>query len=332
MSGFVDALHIIPVVRTLQHVWPQCQLTWIARHGAAELLKGIDDLEVIVLDAASFRAVRPLRKALGGRAFDVLLNMQTGLAANFLAVQITAAIKLGFGSQRSQAGQTLLCSHQIGNDYRVHPVDTAFQFLEALGIKQRKLVWDLPTGSIADLGLPPKRPILLLSPCVDRCQRPGRSWSAENYASLCDFALQAYNMKAVVVGDACAEETLMAQHIQRFSRAAVVNLCGRLETKVLINLIRHARVVVGSGSKALHLATACGRPAVGLFVHGNPVVDGPYLSHDFCVNKYPDAVMQTSGKTVDDVEWGHIVEDDEVMDLIGLEDVIGKLSLVMDLE
>ncbi len=328
----MDALHIIPVVRTLQHVWPNCRLTWVTGKENVALLEGIEGLEVIALEASPVRAVRQLRSAVAGKVFDVLLNMQQGWMANLLSVQIHALVRLGFDRQRSRRGQTLVCNGQISGDIRVHPVDMAFQFLEALGIEERQLVWDLPVGPEVEFDLPEGRPVLLLAPCVDHCQRAGQSWSAENYASLCDFALQAYNMKAVVVGGGSAEEALMAQHIQRFSRAAVINLCGKLATTALLQLIGQSSVVVGVDSEALHLATAAGRPAVGLFAHRNPACEGPYLSQDNVVDQYAEAVLQSSGKTVDEVTWGYTVSDEEVIELIRLEDVIEKLSAVMDAE
>jgi heptosyltransferase I len=74
------------------------------------------------------------------------------------------------------------------------------------------------------------------------------------------------------------------------------------------------------------MATAAGTPVIGLYATSNPDRTGPYLSRDLCVNRYPDAVKRYLGKRVADLRWGQRVRHPEAMELITIDDVIGKVN------
>lgn len=77
------------------------------------------------------------------------------------------------------------------------------------------------------------------------------------------------------------------------------------------------------------MATAVNTPVIGLYATTNPDRARPYLSADFTVNHYPQAVLDKYGKTVTEMPWGTRVRDSGTMDRITIEDVIGKLDKLM---
>src|SRR3954469_5307294 len=83
LSAIGDTCHVIPIIRTLQHVWPTTQLTWIIGKTEARLMKHVEGVELITVDKRTgLSGLRNLRGQLRGRRFDVLLHMQLALRSS----------------------------------------------------------------------------------------------------------------------------------------------------------------------------------------------------------------------------------------------------------
>ena len=55
-------------------------------------------------------------------------------------------------------------------------------------------------------------------------------------------------------------------------------------------------------------------------------MSGPYYSQDLVVDKYPEAVRDELGKSVDKTRWGGRVRNPDAMNRIAVEDVQPKLD------
>ena len=77
------------------------------------------------------------------------------------------------------------------------------------------------------------------------------------------------------------------------------------------------------------MATAVGAPVIGLYAATNPARSGPYLSRQWCVDKYDLAARRLLGKSAADLPWTTKIERPGVMDLITPDDVIKKLHSVL---
>ena len=65
LSAIGDTCHVVPIIRTLQHVWPATQLTWIIGKTEARLMKLVDGVELITVDKRSgLSGLRNLREQL----------------------------------------------------------------------------------------------------------------------------------------------------------------------------------------------------------------------------------------------------------------------------
>jgi heptosyltransferase I len=77
------------------------------------------------------------------------------------------------------------------------------------------------------------------------------------------------------------------------------------------------------------MASAVGTPVIGLYASTNPARSGPYLSRQWCVDKYEVAAQRILGKEAAKLPWTTKIERPGVMDLITPEDVIKKLHAVL---
>ena len=329
LSALGDTCHAVPVLRTLQQAWPATQFTWVIGKAEARLMGLIEGVEFITVDkrAGPFGARRELRRKLAGRRFDVLLHMQLALRASLLAQAIPAQRKLGFDRERARELQWLFTDAQIESRPREHVLDGFFGFAEALGVRERLLRWDLPLPpdalDYAARLIPDSRPTLVISPCSSHALR---NWSAERYAALADHASRRHGMRVILAGGPSAIEKAMGEAIGRHATTALVDQIGKDTLPQLLALLARATVLVGPDSGPAHMATMVGTPVIGLYAATRCARSGPYLSRQWCVDRYAEAARRFRKREPEELPWTHKIEEPGVMDLIPTDAVTGKLD------
>ena len=102
------------------------------------------------------------------RRFDVLLHMQLSLRAVCFRCVVRAP-SARVRQARARELQWLFTNARIAPRSREHVLDSFFGFLEALGIHERTLRWDVPLPpaalDYAQKLIPDARPTLVISPC-----------------------------------------------------------------------------------------------------------------------------------------------------------------------
>jgi heptosyltransferase I len=106
----------------------------------------------------------------------------------------------------------------------------------------------------------------------------------------------------------------------------VVNLIGKDTLPQSLALLQRADIVLSPDAGPAHLANALGTPVIGLHACTWSKRSGPYNSLDLCVDKFAAAARQFRGKEPQDLRWGTRIEQPGVMDLIQIDEVIGKLE------
>ncbi|MGH8256222.1 MAG: glycosyltransferase family 9 protein [Steroidobacteraceae bacterium] len=336
LSAIGDTCHIVPIVRTLQRVWPTTRLTWIIGRVEARLMSMLPGVEFITIDKrAGWRSARALRLQLRSRRFDVLLHMQLSLRASLLSAVVPARVRLGFDRARARELQWLFTNARIAPRRDEHVLDSFQGFLPALGIQPGPLHWDLPLPPdaqqyAAEL-IPDQRPTLLISPCSSH---PLRNWRPERYAAIAEYAAREHGMRVILCGGRSADELAMAAAIEaaateRAASAGLINQVGRDTLPQLLALLARATVLLSPDSGPAHMATMVGTPVIGLYAATRPQRCGPYLSQQWCVDRYPEAARRYCGRDAAELPWHAKIERPGVMDLIGIDDVRERLDALM---
>jgi heptosyltransferase I len=337
LSALGDVSHVLPMLRTLQAHWPQTAITWIigkTEHGLVGDLPGVD---FIIFDKSKgVAAYRELRRALQGRRFDVLLHMQAALRASLASLLVKAELRIGFDRPRAKDMQWLFTNRTIAARPREHVLESFFGFTEALGISERQLRWEIPIPEearhFAAEQLPDDgRRTLLISPCSSMAYR---DWSSSGYAAVAAYAIRQHHMKVVLCGGKSRREWLMAAEIMgkldcEGCLDSVNNLVGSTNLKQLFAVLARADVVLAPDAGPAHLATAAGTPVIGLYACTNPDRARPYLSRDYVVNHYPEAVLAKYGKPVAELPWGIRVKEPGTMLRITPDEVCAMLDRVL---
>jgi heptosyltransferase I len=328
MSAIGDTCHVVPVLRTLQRAWPQTKFTWIIGKTEARLMSLIEGVEFIIVDKrAGLGARREMRNALGQREFDVLLHMQLAFRASLIARAVRAPAKIGFDRARARELQWLFTNQRIAARSREHVLDSFFGFVEALGVKERVMSWDVPLPAdaleYAQKLIPDTRPTLVISPCSSHSLR---NWRAERYAEVADYASHQYGMRVILCGGPTALERKVGADIEAAMKTPVINQIGKDTLPQMLALLERATVLIAPDSGPAHMATMVRTPVVGLYAATNPARSGPYLSRPWCVNAYPEAARRFRGRPPERLPWTEKIEERGVMDLIKVAQVTAKLD------
>jgi len=326
LSALGDATHVVPLVRTLRHAWPEVALTWLIGKAEHRLLDGLEGVTFVDYDKRSgFAGMRALRRQLPGR-FDALLQMQVALRANVLSAFVPATRRIGYDRARSKDLHGLFVNERIEDRPGIHVLDAMGSFCEPLGLRQTDVVWDLPVPDDARAWARAQwaddRPTLLISPCSSHVRR---NWRAERYAAVADHAAMR-GWQVVLCGGRSTLERETTDAILAAMSAPALDLVGKDTLKQLPALLERATLVLTPDSGPMHIANAMGAKVLGLHAASNPARSGPYSDRRYCVDRYDDAARRFLGKPASAIKWGTKIEFDGVMDLVTVDDAVAAFE------
>ena len=319
--------HILPVINTIKANWPHTKISWVIGKTEHALVHDVPDIEWLVFDKSKgIRAYFDLRKQLGKRRFDLMLLMQLSFRANLIPLLACRSHhRLGFDHSRSRELHDLVTNLHIPARRDEHVLDSFLGFTDALGMK-RNMVWDRcydeDDKAFADKHLSDTR-VILISPCSSH---PLRNWSPARYAAVADYAVQHYGARIVLTGSSGSEEVRLSEFILQTMREQALNLTGKTTLRQLMALIARSDIVICPDSGPAHMATCVDTPVIGLYAASNLQRTGPYLSKQWCIDKYAEAVYTWNKKDILELRWGKRILHEGVMDLIQIDDVINTLD------
>ena len=328
LSALGDVTHAVPVVRAIQKKWPYCRICWIIGKLEHKLLANLESVEFIVFDKSrGMRAYLNLRRALRGRSFDVLLHMQVAARANLASLLIRAPIKLGWDKDRSLDRHQWFINHQVPAEQKQHQVQGFLSFARTLGMDARVPEWNLPvTEDARDFArqyIRGDQPCLLISPCSSNANR---SWQADRYAMVADFAILELGMQVVLCGGPTEFDKSMAARIEAHMQGEALNLVAKDTLQQLLGLLARADVVLSPDSGPAHIANALGTPVIGLHACSSALRSGPYNSLEYTVDHFNEAMRKFKNADPDHARWRTKVEQPGVMELITVAEVKQKLA------
>jgi heptosyltransferase I len=209
-------------------------------------------------------------------------------------------------------------------------LDSFQGFLRALGIAPSHLEWNLPLPSqaqqYAQALIPDSQPTLIISPCSSHS---ARNWSVERYAAIAEHAANIHGMRVILCGGRSDLEQRTASAIERQASVALINQTGKDTLPQLLALLARARVLLCPDSGPAHMATMVGTPVIGLYAATRVERTGPYLSRQWCLDRYEAAAQRFRGRSAAQLAWTEKIEDAGVMDLIEVTDVCERLDALI---
>ncbi|MGP8307265.1 glycosyltransferase family 9 protein [Vibrio sp. YIC-376] len=326
LSAIGDTCHAVAAVQALQKHWPETKVTWIIGKVEAQLLDGLEGVELIVFDKKQgLKGMQKIWSQLKGRKFDALVHMQLALRASLLTVGIKATYKVGFNFKRAKEGQWLFTNRKISDTTSQHVLDSFMSFVEYLGVPKSEPHWQLPIAP-SDVEFAKQKlhgvPTVVISPAASKDER---NWLTERYAQVSDW-LYEQGYQVVLCGSPAEREVKLGEDIANAAKQPILNLIGQTSLKQLAAILAEAEIVIAPDSGPAHIATTQGTPVIGLYGHSNPKRTGPYNNLDSVASVYEQFVEQQQGKSAEELPWSTRVKGEHVMNSITTEMVMNKLK------
>ena len=327
LSAIGDVCHAVALVQAIQRQYPQLKITWVIGKLEYQLLKHLPGIEFVIFDKSQgWRSYLNLHKALKGRRFDVLLHMQVALRATLASLAISAKVRVGFDRARAKEGQWLVTNHRVEPLAEPHVLDGFMGFAKAIGVSDITPSWNIPVPQadteFAQRQIADGEKVLVICAAASKAER---NWLPERYAAVAQHAVNK-GYRVILCGGPTALEKTLADDIANACSAKLDNLVGKTSLTQLLVLLKRASLVLAPDTGPAHMAVTQGTPVIGLYAHSNPSRTGPYLSQQYVVSAYQEAIAsQQSGE----VKWGTRAKGEHLMALISVDAVIEKFDQVI---
>lgn len=307
LSAISDVCYAMAAVQNIQKQWPHTQITWVCGKVEADLLKGINKIEVIALDYSNgLKGYLDFREHMQGQHFDILLNMEASIKANLASFYISANTKVGFDSKRAKKGQWLFTNARIKPLAQAHLLDDFMGFAETLGLKIDVPNWQMPKLEHETLWVEKtllsdnQKPIAVINLSNKKTEN---NWHIDGYVKTAEY-LDHKGFSVVICAENNESEIQLATNICQQSKVTINNLTAKATLKQLLAILKLSHITIGPDSALTHMSVAAGTPVVGLYSQYNPRRIGPYLYQKYVVSCYAETILKQTGKKEGQLPWG----------------------------
>ena len=322
MSAVGDAVHVLPVLSALKRANPRMHVTWILQPGPATLVRGHPSVDEIILfdRSAGLNGFLDIRRALSGKRFDLVINLQVYFKAGIITAFTNAPVKLGFDHARARDFNWLFTTAKIAPHAMQHVQDQYLEFCDWLGVPHETVEWGL--GPREDERAWQRefystfdRPS---APIVVATSKAEKDWMPERWAEVCDALYADFGLQPVLVGGKSPREVHAESVIMAKARHKPVSALGSGLRK-LVSIFDGAELVLSPDTGPLHMSVALDTPVVSLIGYSNPKRVGPY-------RKFRDLMIDAYGEPGEDYP---ISMENRVgrMPRISVRDVLDKVEL-----
>jgi heptosyltransferase I len=288
LGAMGDILHSLPAVTALRQAHPDWVIGWAIEPQWRGLFcaKGdeprtpgmplVDRLHMVParqwarqpLSAVTWKDVARVRREVRAMRYDVAVEMQGAVRAAMVARWARTGRIVGEAQPREWVARWLFSERVATRG--VHVIEQSVELANAIARDHLPIPLPLlprePAAETSAAQLP--QPLVLLSPGAGW---GAKRWPSERYGGVARRLAQ--EGCTVVVNRGPAEGNL-AQQIAESSGGAATVL--PLDLAELIAVTRRAALVIAGDTGPLHLASALGKPVVGIYGPTDPARNGPF--------------------------------------------------------
>ena len=329
LSALGDAVLVIPLINQLLSSGKFHKVSWITTQSVVDLIGPIPGCSYIAVDKVKslktlFLNWLKLKKC----TFDILIVAQASFSAHSISFFTKARKKIGFDRRRGKDLHHLFIDESI-NYKDEHFVKAYMNLGELAGASAGQPDWGNAFGHLSSKWAKSMRAnekrLVALHPHASKLER---RWNNHGYIRVTKSLLKENCDILILGGDSELEKKLNLKIANSFG-PEVKNLTGELSLLQWASLVREVDLLIAPDTGAVHLAHALSTKVVGLYAVANPMLTGPLNGLDDCVNRYPQAVTNFSGKV--DADYHLRVHDERAMSLIGFDDVWPKITNALEL-
>jgi heptosyltransferase-1 len=282
-SSLGDLVHMLPAVTDIARHVPDAQIDWIVEENFAEIPTWHSAVHEVIPVAhrrwrkhwwsAETRAERAaLRKNLGARQYDIVLDMQALMKSVWLVRQTHG---LRHGLDRKSAREPLASLF--------YDVKHSVKFWQPAVIRQRELAaatFGYEYSGKPDFGLARITEGVEIQPyavIMPSASRDDKLWPEEDWQKVFE-RLHQHELRLKLLSGSPAETERAQRLVAGDSQAEVLPRMGLTD---VAKVLAGARIMVGLDSGLTHLSAGLGRPTIGIYKASTPVrtpLEGPAYS------------------------------------------------------
>lgn len=296
LGAMGDVLHALPAVTALRQAHPGWVIDWVVEPAWCALLSAhcetgdfsrgpaqplVDHLHLAstkawrhhLFSSSTRHEISNLRAILKSCHYDAVLDLQGAVRSAVIGHMAGCRRRVGESRPREWAARWWFTERVATNGTHVIEQDVELASAVAgddLAPLQPLLPVDPAAEAWCDALLAPcaRQPVVLLNPGAGW---GAKRWPVERYAAVA--ATLAAQGDCVLVNAGPGEEAL-ANAIAAQSEGAARAILSTLSQ--LVALTRRVALVIGGDTGPLHLASALGRPVVGIYGPTDPARNGPF--------------------------------------------------------
>jgi lipopolysaccharide heptosyltransferase I len=296
-----DLVHTLPAVAALRSRFPDARIDWLVETRHRDILLDNPDVSGLIevdslgwrrrlLSPRTWREIGTSIRRIRERRYDFVLDLQGTIKSAVSAFLARSDRRIGFrASHLKERAAALLYTESVSangaDGESPHVIDRHLRLLRALDIDtdERRFPIRVPEAASAAA----ERELKRIGLSEFAVLNPGGSWktkrwSAERFGRLASAIEGEWRLASLVVWGP-GEESLGREVVAASKGSA--RLAPRTSLQELVPYIRKGRLFVSGDSGPLHLASACGIPAVGIFGPTDPARNGPFGPGDEAVWK-----------------------------------------------
>lgn len=286
-----DAVMCEPALRGLRSLFPEADVTMLAKPAVAELFRAAPELNrVLVYEDREAHAGISGKWALAGllrrQGFDLAVLFQNAFEAALIAWLAGIPQRYGYATD----GRVLFLTKPVAvpeSHQSAHQVEYYWNLLKPLGLSGRA---PLPTlcvtteesdamdARLAALGSGVSDLVIGINP--GSTYGSAKRWLPERFAEVAQRLAERVGrdegrQAAVVILGAKGEESLGRDIAARINGRSVV-LSGTTTIRELMAVVKRCRILITNDTGPMHVAAACGVPVVAVFGPTDSCTTAPY--------------------------------------------------------
>ncbi|PKL52025.1 MAG: lipopolysaccharide heptosyltransferase II [Nitrospira bacterium HGW-Nitrospira-1] len=279
-SSLGDIVHSLPFLNSLKTCFPKAEIHWVIAKGLEGLLEChpmVDRLIIINKDiwkklsrmTDTIKEVRQLLKDIRSERYDLAVDLQGLFRSGVITLATRAPVRIGFSEARE--GSRFFYNVKVKGGKDVHAVQRYMKIAGALGCDTEEILFPFPLCRSEMKNMEDIRSCIKeYAVIVPGARWDTKIWDAGNFGRLASFL----PIQSVVIGGKA--DMAIAEKVVQASSGKALSLAGKTGLKELIEVMRHARLVISNDSGPMHIAAGFQVPVVAIFGPTSPVRTGPY--------------------------------------------------------
>jgi heptosyltransferase-1 len=279
-SSLGDVVHSLPFLHAMKLRYPQAQVHWVIAKGLEGLLEGhplIEKLIVINKDQWKNPAkagntaleLAGLFKMLRRERYDIAVDLQGLLRSGIITMAAGAPVRIGF--EEAREGSRFFYNRKISGGKETHAVDRYLRIAASLGCGTAEVSFPFPPvrekpGESARI----RETLGTYAVIVPGARWDTKVWPAVNFGGIA----AELPWRSIVIGGRA--DIAKAAEVVRESGGRAVSLAGKTDLGALVEIMRHAALVISNDSGPMHIAAGFNVPVVAIFGPTSPERTGPY--------------------------------------------------------